>query len=117
MRGSVTNLKNNVGIKVGGVATFTTPFLSGKDKALYNGYLFSLVIKNNIVLIDIQDGKSSLHLECWDLNEIAKSFNSKNPKCDVIPTSYVADLITAGRLQVKFKVDADKNHGTDWKLI
>ncbi len=117
MRGSVTNLKNNVGIKVGGVATFTTPFLSGKAEVLYNGYLFSLVVKNNIVLIDIQDGKSSLQLECWDLNEIAKSFNCKNPKCDVIPTSYVGDLITAGRLQVKFKVGADKNHGTDWKLI
>ena len=110
MRGSVTILKNNVGIKVGGVATFTTPFLSGKDKALYKGYLFSLVIKNNIVLIEIQYGKSSLHLECWDLNEIAKSFNCKNPKCNVIPTSYVADLITTGRLQVKFKVGADKNH-------
>ena len=117
MKGSVTNLKNNVGIKVGGVATFNTPFISGKDEVLYNGYLFSLVIKNNIVLIAIRDGKSLLQLESWDLNEIAKSFNCKNPKCDVIPSSYVADLITAGRLQVKFKVGTDKNHGTDWKLI
>lgn len=117
MKGSVTNLKNNLGIKVGGVATFKTPFISGKAEVLYNGYLFRLVIKKNIVLIEIRDGKSTLQLECWDLNEIAKSLNCKNPKCDVIPTSYIADLITAGRLQVKFKVGADKNHGTDWKLI
>lgn len=117
MKGSVTNLKNNVGIKVGGISTFTTPFISGKDKVLYNGYSFGLIIKNNIVLIEIKDGKSSLQLECWELNEIAKSFNCKNSKCDVIPSSYIADLIIKGRLQVMFKVGVDKNHGTNWKLI
>ena len=45
MKGSVTNLKNNVGIKVGAVASCTTTFLSGKDKVLHDGYVLSLVIK------------------------------------------------------------------------
>jgi hypothetical protein len=116
--GSVTNLKNNLGIKVGGVPTFKTPFISGKNKVLYNGYNFVLSVNNDIVSLKvITDGKPPLPLECWDLNEIAKALNCKNPKCTVIPKSYIADVITKGKLQVRFNVGVDKNHGTDWKLV
>jgi len=115
--GSVTNLKNNLGIRVGGVPTFKTPFISGKDKVLYNGYNLILKANNDIVSLVINDGRSYLPLECWDLNEIAKALNCKNPKCTVIPKSYIANEISNGRLQVRFNVGVDKNHGTDWKLV
>ena len=116
-KGSVTNLKNNLGIRVGGVPTFKTPFISGKDKVLYNGYNLILKANNDIVSLVINDGRSYLPLECWDLNEIAKALNCKNPKCTVIPKSYIADVISKGKLQVRFNVGVDKNHGTDWKLV
>lgn len=116
-KGSVTNLKNNLGIRVGGVPTFKTPFISGKDKVLYNGYNLVLKVNNDIVSLVINDGKSYLALECWDLNEITKALNCKNPKCTVIPKSYIANEICNGRLQVRFNVGVDKNHGTDWKLV
>ena len=115
--GSVTNLKNNLVIRVGGVPTFKTPFISGKDKVLYNGYNLILKANNDIVSLVINDGRSYLPLECWDLNEIAKALNCKNPKCTVIPKSYIANEISNGRLQVRFNVGVDKNHGTDWKLV
>lgn len=116
-KGSITNLKNNLGIRVGGVPTFKTPFISGKDKVLYNGYNLILKANNDIVSLVINDGRFYLPLECWDLNEIAKALNCKNPKCTVIPKSYIVDVITKGKLQVRFNVGVDKNHGTDWKLV
>ena len=115
--GSVTNLKNNLGIVVGGIPTLKTSFFSGKNKYLYNGYLFVLVVKKDIVYIQIEEGSKTLLLESWDLNILTKTWNIKNDKCNFITNSYVADLIVTGRLQVKFNVGVDKNHGTDWKLV
>lgn len=115
--GSVTNLKNNLGIKVNEVSTFKTSFFSGKYKYLYNGHSFVLVVKRDIVYIQIEEGGEVLLLECWDLNVLTKTWNIKNSKCNFITKSYVADLISKGRLQVKFNVGVDKNHGTDWKLV
>lgn len=114
--GSVTNLKNNLGIKVGGVFTFKTSFISGKEKYLYNGHNLKLKVVDKSVSIVVSEGVKSLKLDCWDLAEITKMFSIKNPKCNFITDTYIIDLIEKGRLKVKFKVGADKNHGTDWKL-
>ncbi len=92
-------------------------FFSGKNKYLYNGHSFVLVVKRDIVYIQIEEGGEVLLLECWDLNVLTKTWNIKNSKCNFITKSYVADLISKGRLQVKFNVGVDKNHGTDWKLV
>ena len=64
----------------------------------------------------VSEGIKSLKLDCWDLEEVTKMFSIKNPKCNFITDTYIVDLIDKGRLKVKFKVGADKNHGTDWKL-
>jgi hypothetical protein len=115
--GSVTNLKNNLGIVVGGIPTFKTSFFSGKNKYLYNGHSFILVVKKDIVYIQIEEGGKTLLLDSWDLNLLTKTLNIKNDKCNFITKNYVADLILYGRLQVRFNVGVDKNHGTDWKLV
>ena len=115
--GSVTNLKNNLGIVVGGIPTFKTSFFSGKNKYLYNGHSFILVVKKDIVYIQIEEGGKTLLLDSWDLNLLTKTLNIKNDKCNFITKNYVAELILYGRLQVRFNVGVDKNHGTDWKLV
>lgn len=114
--GSINNLKMNIGIKVNEIPTFKTDFISGKEKFLYNGHYLILRVKNDDVYLEITEGKETLLLECWDLNELTKVWSIKNHNCGFITKDFVKGLIVSGRLQVKFNVWTDKNHGTDWRI-
>jgi hypothetical protein len=116
INGSINSLKKNLGIKVNGVSTFKTPFISGNKSIIYNGYYLNLNVKNSVVSLVVVDGNNSLNIDCWELQSITKILNIKNAKCDFITNQFVENLIMTGKLTVQFKVGTDKNHGTHWKL-
>lgn len=114
--GSINSLKNNLGIKVDGIPTFKTPYISGNKGVIYNGYYLSLTVKKDVVSLVVVDGNNTLNIDCWELKSITKVLDIKNVKCDFITTQFVEDLIMTGKLSVQFRVGTDKNHGTYWKL-
>lgn len=116
-KGSVNHLKYNLGIKVNETFTFTTPFINGEKSTDYNGHNLSLLVKDDKVLLNMNQGTISLLIECWDLGELTEFFAVKNLKCENISKELVSTFISTGRLRVKFNVGIDKNHGTIWKLI
>jgi len=116
-KGSVNHLKYNLGIKVNEIFTFTTPFINGAKATDYNGHNLSLVVKDEKVLLNINQGDISLLIDCWDLAELTDFFAIKNSRCENITKAYISNLIALGRLRVKFNVGIDKNHGTMWKLF
>ena len=116
-KGSVNHLKYNLGIKVNEIFTFNTPFIDGVKATDYNGHNLSLVVKDDRVLLNINQGDISLLIDCWDLGELTDFIAIKNSRCKNITKAYISNLIALGRLRVKFNVGIDKNHGTMWKLF
>jgi hypothetical protein len=116
-KGSVNHLKYNLGIKVNEIFTFTTPFIDGAKATDYNGHNLSLVVKDDKVLLSMNQGDKSLLIDCWNLEELTDFFALKNLRCRNITKAYISNLISLGRLRVKFNVGIDKNHGTMWKLF
>lgn len=116
-KGSVNHLKYNLGIKVNEIFTFNTPFIDGVKATDYNGHNLSLVVKDDKILLKMNQGDISLLIDCWDLGELTDFFAIKNPRCENVTKAYISNLIALGRLRVKFNVGIDKNHGTMWKLF
>lgn len=116
-KGLVNHLKYNLGIKVNEIYTFNTPFIDGATDTVFNGHNLSLVVKDDKVHLNMNQGSMSLLIDCWDLGELTDLFALKNSRCENITKAYISNLIALGRLRVKFNVGIDKNHGTMWKLF
>nr|WP_315240983.1 hypothetical protein [uncultured Flavobacterium sp.] len=115
-KGTINSLKYNLGIKISGISTFKTPYISTGGDSIYNGYNLNLKLKDSIVSLVVSKEDKSLNINCWELHSITKTLNIKNAKCDFITNQFVENLIQSGKLSVQFRVGIDKNHGTYWKL-
>lgn len=110
-------LKDNFGISKDKVLTFKTEFISCNSFTYYNETKLSLnLTEDGNVYLQLSSSKGIFALDCWDLDSIVKSFNSKNSGLSITKDSIVYYLLK-GKLKVKFNVSHIKDHGTQWKLF
>ena len=113
----INYLKDNIGIRVDGVATLKTDFISANKTTLYNRHQLSLRVNNDVVELFIIDGNRHGALEAWDIEKLVSLLDVKNPSCNFFNKENVAKLIADGGLVVKFNVSKLKDHGTMWKIV
>lgn len=113
----INYLKSNLGIKVNGVTTLKTDFISASKTTLYNGHHLSLRVNNEIVELLIKDGSKQGVLKAWEISKLTGLLFAKNTSCDFINKENVVKLINDGDMVVKFNVSTSKDHGTIWKIV
>lgn len=113
----INYLRSNLGLKVNGVATLKTGFISANKTTLYNGHQLSLRVNNEIVELLINDGREQGILKAWDIEKLTALLFDKNASCNFINKENVAKLINDGDMIVKFNVSTTKDHGTIWKIV
>ena len=100
----INYLKNNLGIKVNGIATLKTDFISVNKTTLYNGHKLSLKVNNDVVELVINDGNNNGVLKAWEIEKLTTLLSIKNPSCNFFNKVNVAKLINDGYMVVKFNV-------------
>ncbi len=114
---SVPNLlQNHFGDLDGGVKIFKPSIINAVKSTDYNGVKFQLEQGKEVVKLVGLTKSEKLVIGGWKIDDILSGLQSKN-RVSRLSKIRLKNMISTGKLGVKFNISKIKDHGTQWKIV